>query len=65
MTYNQSYIVKNVRGTIVELCGYFKVVSSDRALKRMRSGWSVEDAVCKPNGQKVGKKPLQGETARE
>lgn len=54
---NQSYVVRGVRGTIVELCNYFKIATGDEALRRFKRGWVIEDAVCKPMGQKVGRKP--------
>lgn len=53
----QSYTVRKVRGTIIELCSHFRIVTADLALKRFMRGWPIEDAICKPSGQKVGRKP--------
>lgn len=49
MTLKQVYKVKGKTGTLKDLASYFGVVSGDIACCRVRKhGWSIEDAVTKP-----------------
>jgi hypothetical protein len=50
------YVVKGKRGTLVDLCGYFRVVTHAVARERInRHGWTPEKAVTTPPGKQVKK----------
>lgn len=57
MTHQKTYNVRGKRGTLIDLCNYFKIVGHKRALDRLQDGWSPEESVCTPLCQKGSKKP--------